>query len=74
MEHTQRLGRHPLILSQYKREGPLIREFRGCGLAEGRKEVYFKVPTEAFFLGKFLARMAFHLKEVSMAGATSCMP
>jgi len=49
VELTQRPGHHLLVLSQYKRGRPLVKGFRGSGLAVGRKEVYYEVPAEASF-------------------------
>ena len=68
MEHTQRPGRHPLIPSQYKRDGPLIGRLSGCGLVEGRKEVYFEVPTKASFGGNSLLGWHFAQKRQAWLG------
>lgn len=42
-------GRHILVPSQYLIGGPLVKEFRGCNLVVGRKEVYFEILATASF-------------------------
>ena len=49
VELTQRSGHHLLVPSQCKRGSPLVKGFRGCGLAIRRKEVYFEVLVETSF-------------------------
>lgn len=38
-----------LVLSQYMGGGPFVKGFRRCGLAMGRKEVYFRVSAGISF-------------------------
>ena len=40
--HTQGSKHHILVPNLYRRGGPSIKGFRGCGLVVGRKGVYFK--------------------------------
>ena len=47
--HAQGPGYHLLVPNQYMGDGPSVKGFRGCGLAVGRKEVYFRVPAKASF-------------------------
>ena len=47
--YAQGPGYHLLVPIQYMRGGPLVKGFRGCGLAVGGKQVYFGVPAEASF-------------------------
>jgi len=35
---TQGLEHHPLVPRQYRRGGPMIKRFKGCGLVVGGKE------------------------------------
>ena len=68
MEHTQRSRHHLLVPSQYKRGGPLVRGFKGCGLAVGRKEIYFEVPTKTSFGRNALLGWHFAQKRLAWPG------
>ena len=59
---TQHLE-HQLVPSQYKRSGPIVKGFRGCGLVEGGKKPIFGFQPGPL-LGKCFAGMAFFPKEV----------
>ena len=50
--YAQGLGYHLLVPIQYMEYmggGPLVKGFRGCGLAVGGKQVYSRVPAKASF-------------------------
>ena len=47
--HAQGPGYHLLVPNQYMGGGPSVKGFKGCGLAVGRKEVYFRIPAKASF-------------------------
>ena len=53
MALAQGLGHNLCVPSQYMGGGSSFKGFKGCGLAVGRKEIYFRVPTETLF-GKLL--------------------
>ena len=43
-----RLKHHLPVPSRYRGGGPRVRGKRGCGLAVGKKEAYFRVLAQAF--------------------------
>ena len=47
--HAQGPGHHLLVPNQYMGGGPSVKGFKGCSLAIGRKEVYFRIPAKASF-------------------------
>ena len=63
--YAQGPGYHLLVPIQYMGGGPLVKGFRGCGLAVGGKQVYSGVPAEASFRECF-AGMTFLPKEVNI--------
>ena len=64
--HT-RPKHHLLVPSQYIGGRPRVKGMKGCGLAVGRKRVYFGVPAQTSLGEKCPTGMASHPKEVSMS-------
>ena len=61
--NTQQPKYHQLVPNHYKKNGPTVKGFRGCGLVEGGKEPIFNFQPGPF-LGKYFAGMTFCPKVV----------
>ena len=63
--HAQGPGHHLLVSNQYMGGGPLVKGFRGCGLAVGRKKSILEFLPR-LLSGECFAGMTFLLKEVNI--------
>ena len=62
--NTQGPKHHSLIANQYRKGGPTIKGFRGCGLVVGERGLFWG-SCQGFFQENCLVGMAFRPKEVS---------
>ena len=61
--NTQQPKHHQLVPNQYKKSGPIVKGFRGCGLVKGGKEPIFSFQPGSL-LGKCFVGMTFFPKRM----------